>query len=268
MKKVLLLLIPALLIGFSGCKKEVEEEKEKKPQVEVPKENKSLTQKVTGTRCPPCGSWGWTIMDDLMSYGKDRSIFISTYSQNFVAEGFITTTATEMDKKWGISGYPTFVVNGSPKLSRSSQGVNTAAEKQMSQDAMDAHKNAIVVANVGINKTISGNTLNIKTSTQFFANVSGEYKLALYVVEDKAMWKQSGHPQGTNPIPHHYVLRNSVSGTWGETVSSGDVVDGKFFDKDYTFELNETWNKDNIYVVGVIWKVDGDKFFFVNANKI
>jgi hypothetical protein len=205
------------------------------------------------------------MMDELMSFGAGKSFFISTYSQNFVAEGFITQTSTDMDKMWKITGYPTFVTNGKPMLSRAS-GVNTTAEKQMCKDEMDAHRSKEVIANVGIEKSLDGNTLNIKTSTQFFSNASGEYKLALYIVENNAKWKQSGHPQGASPIAHHYVLRGAVGSTWGETVSTGDVTANKFFDKNYTYNLDAAWDKSQISVVGVIWKVNGSNFDFINAN--
>lgn len=250
--------------AFTGCKKEAKKE-DAKPQVNVPKENNSLTQKVTGTRCPPCGSWGWEMMDELMTYGQSKSFFISTYSDNFVAEGFITQTATDMDKYWGITGYPSFVANGKPMLSRAS-GVNTTEEKRMCKAEVDAHRSSAVVANVGIVKSFDGNTMKVKTSTQFFANASGNYNLALYVVENDAMWKQSGHPNGANPIAHHYVLRGAVNGSWGESISTGDVSNGAFFDKNFTYDVNESWNKDKISVVAVLWKVDNAKYTFVNAN--
>jgi len=266
MKKTTILMSAVIIaaFAFTGCKKE--EKEEAKPQVNVPKENNSLTQKVTGTRCPPCGSWGWEMMDELMNFGQSKSFFISTYSQNFVAEGFITPTATEMDKQWKLTGYPSFVANGKPMLSRAS-GVNTNEEKQMCKNEMDAHRSAAVIANVGIEKSFNGNTMKVKTSTQFFANASGNYNMAMYVVENDAMWKQSGHPNGANAIPHHYVLRGSVNGTWGQSVSTGDVASGKFFDKDFTYDVDAAWNKDKISVVAVIWKLDGAKYVFVNTNK-
>jgi hypothetical protein len=266
--KKLLLSAAVVATLFAGCSKD-EDKKDTVvpgPQVPVAKVNNSLTQKVTGTKCPPCGSWGWTMMDELITYGEGKSYFLSTYSQNFVAEGFITTTATEMDDKWSITGYPTFVVNGEPKLSRTSSGVNTTAEKQMCKDEMDAHRAATVTAGIGVSASISGTSLSVKTSTQFFAAADGEYRLALYVAEDGAMWKQSGHPQGANPIPHHHVLRSSINGTWGEIVFDGPVTAGQFVDKNFTYNLDASWNAANIEVIAVLWKVNGSNYEFVNAS--
>jgi hypothetical protein len=273
MKKITILssLFLAASMFFIGCEKEPikveDEDKTPKPQVTVEKINNSVTQKVTGTRCPPCGGWGWTMMDELLAFGAGKSFFISTYSQNFVAEGFITQTSTDMDKQWKITGYPTFVANGKPMLARTSQGINLTEEKRLCREAVDNHRNAPVIANVGVEKSFDGNTMNIKTSTQFFENATGDYKLALYVVENDAKWKQSGHPQGASPIPHHYVMRGAVNNnTWGEIVSSGEVTANKFFDKNFTYDVDASWDKTKISVIAVVWKVNGSNYDFVNAN--
>jgi hypothetical protein len=49
-----------LQLFLQDVKKEEDVKKDEtpKPQVSVEKINNSLTQKVTGTRCPPCGSLG------------------------------------------------------------------------------------------------------------------------------------------------------------------------------------------------------------------
>lgn len=273
MKKIL---FSALVLGlaFSGCKKDDDKEETAplpQPAVTVPQANNSLLQKFTGTKCPPCGAWGWTMMEELSTYAEGKAFVISTYSQNFVAEGFITQTSSDMDVAWSIgnSGYPTFTVNAVPQLDRGST-VNTANEKAKCQTAMDNHKAAPVVANVGIAKSISGSTMTIKTSTQFFQAASGDYNLAIYVTEDGAMWKQSGHATGASTaIPHHHVMRGAVNGTWGELIMNGSIAAGSFKDKSFTFSLDPSWNAANIEVVAVLWKKNSNgKYDFVNANGI
>lgn len=257
---------------IAGCKKDDDKKTTDvipgpTTQVPVAQENTGLTQKFSGTKCPPCGSWGWTMADELITYGNGKALFMGTFSQNFVAEGFITTVASDMDTKWGAGGkgYPVFSVNGVLKADRNS-GVNTTSEKAMCNSAMDAHKAAPVVANTGVEMTITGTTLKIKASTKFFKDATGDYNVAFYVVEDNAMWKQSGHPQGASPIAHHHVLRGAVNGTWGETHFTGTEAAGSFKDINYEMQLNSTWVASNLDVYAVIWKKNGSSYEFVNAS--
>lgn len=271
--KKLLLSAAVIATLFAGCGKD-EEKKDTTPvagpQVPVASENTSLTQKFSGTKCPPCGGWGWVMADELIAYGDGKALYLGTFSQNFVAEGFITTVANDMDTKWaaGSKGYPVFAVNGALKADRPSGSVNTTNEKTMCKATMDAHAAAPVIANTGVKMTISGNKLSVKASAKFFQAASGDYNVAFYIVENSAMWKQSGNAasNGVTAIPHHYVLRGSINGTWGENMFSGSIAAGTYKDINKEFTMDPSWVAANMDVYAVIWKVNGTGYDFVNVS--
>ena len=266
-----MLAVTAASLVFASCSKE--ETKAAVAQVEtiaVPEVNTAMLNKYTGTKCPPCGSWGWTMSQELIDYAPTKAIYVGTFSQNFVAEQFITTTATTWDKALGITGYPTFAVNNVAQLDRSS-GVNTTSEKAKCKAAIDAHSTAPVMANVGFKTAWAQDadgfwTVTITSVTKFFKDNSGEFYVGCYLLEDKAFGKQSGHASSAG-VEHHHVLRQALEAKdYGYMVSSGAITAGKTFEKTYTALIPKTYVKANMEVLFVIWKKNGSKYEFVNAS--
>lgn len=275
MKKLsLLTLFLAVIMAISSCKKEENKGDGVEPgaNITVQQKNLALVQKHTGSLCGPCGSWGWAAFDEIMTTNAGNAAFVSAFSENFVAELFITQTATEEDNAWGVSGYPTFTANGVAQLDRPNGSVNVTSEKAKVKAAVDAHIAAPVVANTGFTTAVSGDQFVIETKTNFFAEGNGDYFVAVYVLEDGIVGKQSGHPQTPN-VTHHHVLRGAatLSGrasakTFGEKIASGTVAAGTSVYKKFIFDVGEGHNTSNYEVVTVIWKKNGTKYAFVNAN--
>ncbi len=99
----------AILVGVSlvvaGCKKtETTTTTPGDTGLPVPEVSMGVINKVTGTLCPPCGGWGWTTFEELISASKGQAYAIGTYSQNFVAKELISTTASAWDGYWKITG--------------------------------------------------------------------------------------------------------------------------------------------------------------------
>ncbi|HYG15442.1 MAG TPA: Omp28-related outer membrane protein, partial [Bacteroidia bacterium] len=145
-------------------------------------------------------------------------------------------------------------------------------EKAKVKAAVDAHMAAPVVANTGFTTAVSGDQFVIETKTNFFAEGNGDYYVSVYVLEDNVVGKQSGHPQTPN-VTHHHVLRGAatLSGrasakTFGEKIASGTVAAGTSVYKKFIFDIGENHNTANYEVVTVIWKKNGTKYAFVNAN--
>jgi Outer membrane protein Omp28 len=231
----------------------------------VPEVNTAMINKYTGSKCGPCGSWGWDMAIELIDYAPTKAIYVGTFSQNFVAEEFITTTATTWDKALTGSGlgYPTFAVNNVAQLDRTS-GVNTGSEKAKCKAAIDKHSTAPVMANVGFKTAWAQDadgfwTVTITSATKFFKDNSGDFYVGCYLLEDKAIGKQSGHTPSTN-VEHHHVLRQAVGNKdYGDLVSSGAIAAGKTFEKTYTSLIPKNFKKDNMEVLFVIWKKNGTK---------
>lgn len=273
MKKIYIALVVGLL-AFAGCKKTEDSADPGNTGgdgITVAEVNTALVIKHTGSVCPPCGGWGWTANEDIISTNKANAAFMSAYSQNFVAKLFITQTATDLDKAWGVTGYPTWSADGVLQLDRSNQGVNINGEKAKVKAEVEAHKAAAVVANTGFKTSFDGDKIVIDTKTKFFKAATGDYQLAVYVLEDGVVGAQSGHPNTPN-VSHHHVMRGAAilsgetsASTWGTLVASGNIAANTEVSKKFTLDV-KGFNKDNLEVVVVLWKKDLGKYVFVNAN--
>lgn len=271
MKKIFLSLI-VITLALAGCKK-TEETTPTGGDAGIPvaEVNTGFVIKHTGSRCPPCGAWGWTANEDIINTNKGSAAFVSAYGQNFVAQLFINATATALQTHTKATGYPTFSANGVAQLDRTNTGVNSTSEKAMVASVVSTHKSAKVVANTGFTTSVAGDVLTINTNTKFFTEAQGQYNLAVYVLEDGVVGAQSGHPNTPN-VEHHHVLRgtamlegsSSVDVLAGEKITEGTTAAGASFAKKFTFDI-KGYDKANIEVIAVIWK-KGSSLDFVNAS--
>ncbi len=275
MKKIFLSLI-VLTLAFAGCKKD----EETTPSggsgdaggITVAEINTSMVIKHTGSRCPPCGNWGWNANEDIISTNKGSAAFMSAYGQNFVAQLFINSTATALQTHVGATGYPTWSANGQAQLDRSGGGVNVNGEKAKVEQAVKDHKAAAVVANVGFTTSYDGDKLMIDTRTKFFKEAQGNYNLTVFVLEDGVVGAQSGHPNTPN-VAHHHVVRgtavaegsSSVDVLEGMQIANGSIAAGSTYDQKFTFDV-AGYDKANIEVIAVIWKKDLGSLDFINAS--
>lgn len=261
---------------FLGCKKSEESTSEPAPVnppvvagITVEEKNMSLVNKFTGSLCGPCGSWGWSMFEEIIANGGDDVCNMGTYSQNFVAQNFITTAATDMDKAYGAakmsSGYPSFSVNGVCQLDRTS-GVNTTSEKQKCMNAISTHKSATCQVNSGYEVTYDATKANItvKTKVKFFKDMTGQYYVSAYIVEDKVLGTQSGK---TGIVEHHDVLRGSIGSTTFGTLITSATTTGSTFEHTFTGPVTAGWKTENFSIVTAIWKKNGTKYEFVNAYR-
>lgn len=270
MKKILLLAAMSATLFITSCKDEKKEEPkmaaDKLAITSVEAKNTSFVVKFSGTSCPPCGGWGWTVMQELIDGIGDNGIATTCYGQNFVAKYFITPEATTLQTAWGATGYPHFGANGSITTVSRSSGVNTAAEKVELFDRVTKHAAAEVMANVGVNYEIVDGKVNMKYQTKAFKALDGDNHLAIYILEHNVVGAQSGHPDGAN-TKHKHIMRKEITAGAGYGSSIGALTSGQKIDGSQTFDLDPTWNADNIEIVAVLYTKVGTKFTFVNASR-
>jgi hypothetical protein len=284
MKKVLLSAFAIMLI-FSACKPDdnntplpAQEPNNNgggnEPQeIVVPEVNMSMVTKVTGSLCPPCGSWGWTAFESLINTNKDDAFFVGAYSDNYVARLFITDEAETMERAWGVTGFPTFAANGMPQLDRNS-GVNVQSEISKTNAVVASHKSGEVFVNSGFRTSVDANNImTIETKTKFFKDVGGDIFVAVYVIEDKVIGAQSGHPDGAN-ASHHYVLRGAAkldgaakAETWGYQIGNpGATITPANTEVENTFTIDvSNYDQANTSVAVVIYRKVGVRYQFLNA---
>ncbi|MDX1685079.1 MAG: Omp28-related outer membrane protein, partial [Saprospiraceae bacterium] len=178
---------------------------------EVLEEQRTLLTKKTATWCPYCGGWGWSFMKDIMSDNRDKAVIIGAHYSGDLR----TDDAADLVSMFGGGGQPVFYCDErNMRVSRS----NTSTKRTEIRDIVNSNFNEMPVVNAGLEIEDNGVDLEIDVKVEFFQPTSGDYNVAVWVIEDDVVNYQSG--QGPN-AEHPYVFRTSVNGVTGEQIASG-----------------------------------------------
>jgi hypothetical protein len=136
--------------------------------------------------------------------------------------------------------------------------------------------------------------VTIGVNATFLQDVSNyqDLRFNLYITEDSVHSTAMGYSQTNffnmapgyfytgagNPIinyPHRHVLRAALGNAWGTTSSINslpkDIVAGTSFAHTYTYTLSETWDIDQINIIGLVQNYNADDFRYseiLNADDI
>ncbi|MCB0737614.1 MAG: hypothetical protein KDC92_08885 [Bacteroidetes bacterium] len=279
MKKFLfpLMILSAFFIVACGpdeptTPEETEEEKAARLKMEsVPEESFNLFYKSSGSKCPPCGGWGWTLMEAAISQLHDEAAPIVGYSQNFVAYDFINSAATEYDGINGIDkkGWPSFIMNDE-RLEPAGQTIDQVVSDAMMQarNTYALHEDDGVLANGVFNWKVENNRVSGNVRVRFFKETSGTYLASVWFDESGMMAPQSGHPDGV--VAHHHALRQiSSESVMGDEIAKGDIAKDAVYELSFSdIEFPEgAWDVNNTEATLVIYKKVGTTYKFINASK-
>lgn len=223
----------------------------------VTEEQRTLLVKKTADWCPHCGNWGWGFMKDIISDNENSAVAIGMHFSG----GLLNNDARTVVNDFGGSGQPRFYVNGVDQNVSSS---NTSTKRTEVQDLVDANFALDPDVNCGMNAELANGMIEVTAKAKFFQNVSGEYYMAMYIVEDSVFWNQT--PLGTTH--HPMIMRGSMSDVYGDLVINGSASAGDEFILDYIIPVDADWNTDRIRIAGVIWKKVGSDYEFVNTYSV
>ncbi len=144
------------------------------------------------------------------------------------------------------------------------------------QSLMTALMNKVPEAGVDLVSTNLDDLMQVKVQVKFFANVTGDYYVNVYLLEsgiDGGPEAPSDYIQtgGGAGFMHNHVLRCSGSSTsyGGELIGQGNIASGTTFDTEFFVGLDSEWVSANLRVAAVIWKFDvaspAPQFKYINA---
>ncbi|KAA3621572.1 MAG: T9SS C-terminal target domain-containing protein [Bacteroidetes bacterium] len=249
MKKVLLILAT---ITFTSSMISAQE-------IEVPQTQRSLINKVAADWCPPCGSWGWDFFHDLIDDNSNNAILFTIHHSG----GLNSQVASDITSNYFVSSQPRFILNGEDQnvLSGSTSSARTAIQ----QEVISQSGNTPLVQ-TGLDATYRDDDMvHVNTRTTFFADADGEYYLGVYLVEKIVVAFQASQGQSAQ---HQQIVRQEFSGTssFGSLIAMGSI--GANTSYDFQFSIpKDSYNAENLEIVTIIWKKDGNVYEFVNANK-
>ncbi|MCO6494528.1 MAG: Omp28-related outer membrane protein [Bacteroidetes bacterium] len=101
----------------------------------------------------------------------------------------------------------------------------------------------------------SNNKIIIRTKLTYTEDKSNEsHKLALYIIEDGIVGKQSTNGAGAPYIENYefnHVLRGSIGNALGSRLGE-PLVKGRIFEKDFEFDWNNEWIQNSCSLIAVV----------------
>lgn len=244
MKKLFNFLL-LLSFSYSGMAQEV-----------LPKQQTLLT-KIAATWCVNCGTWGWDTYEGMIEENPEDAIFITAHYNGDLH----TKTAESFSKNFKSIGQPQFFLNN--ENTGLHEG-NRANKRNEIIEVVKKNATQVPIANTGINYQLDNQALTAQVKTKFFQNTSGDYSVALYILEDGVSNFQAGKEE---VVEHKKVLRETLSEEdFGLTIGSQQIGNGAEYTRSFSIVIPDDWNKERLSLVALIWKKEGDQFYFVNGS--
>lgn len=112
---------------------------------------------------------------------------------------------------------------------------------------------AFIDLNINGEYTSKG-SLELDITGEIIDDVSGDdLRLLVYILEDGLIYEQSG---GTSDYEHNNVLRDAISGTFGDAGIITANTSGTQFSNHYTYTTDDSWVVDNLYIIAFVANYD------------
>ncbi len=273
--KKLVLALACVSILFNACKKDdTAPASSGSTTLTVEKKNRAAVIYFGEDWCPPCGSYGGPTLDSCL---KQEGTLLTGMKINTSSNNSSLNWSTGQGM-WNVFNTGVFAsANAIPSMAvnTTKQSVTTSVSSNYSGAVSKAttFANGTVIAGIALRKSISGDSMAVDTKVKFFSDIAAgsDYRLGVYVVEDKIITSQSTS-SGTNA---NYEYRNLVrtcnaSAYYGLEVNNGGdaIALDQEFSNTYKMYLKPTWNKNNLKVIGILWKMGGSPAQVVNSNVV
>jgi hypothetical protein len=260
-KKSLLLFVVVSFVAFPSCKKKgctdpnslafnEEAKKDDGSCTEPTAVKKALVFKSTATWCPYCGDWGATYSSNISNDYSDCQV-IELHGDN----EFGSDVVDAIEDALPPNGRPHFYL-GTTDIDNNYSLLSNAVSGELA-DAVEV--------SMAMETSTNGSAMNVRVQSKWVGVMSGEYKLAVYILEDGQVAEQqvNGSPSDPNFV-HNYVLRSEASNLpFGKDI----VINGDGNLEEFDVTLGSGLVPANCYPVAVIWKKNGTNYDFINFVK-
>lgn len=229
----------------------------------VPKSQKvALMGDFTATWCQYCGQWGAPEFQKAIEGSGAAAIPLGIHNTDEITSEVAQALTDYYGAEGTVTGYPTLLVWNQGSFY---DGVTMAAAALTEAATGPAEAGAVA------SFTDNGTSISISVSAETFADVTGDYFVVAYLMEDGIVKTQVIKDKPSDPnFVHNHVIRASSNGSpWGEQFVFASGVTGINFLKTYQVVKDPTWVVDNMYMVAVVWKYDAatDAYTYVNAQE-
>ena len=252
MKKLFLLLAGIALI-MNACKKDDDnkDDEDKFASITVTADQEAFVLLSTATWCPHCADWAIPAFEDALT-GQDGidASKVNGFSLHYSgSDPLFKQMADDIKSDLGVGGTPGLWIDFDSQYSNIPTSWKNAIKSRQ------AGTNAPCGVALKVEK--NGNSATIYAKVRFFTPTTGNYNIAVYVVESGLVAQQST-PSGSDPnYVHNYVLRDEATGgnTYGSLLFNGSSADVYQVTVNYT--ASPEINMNNVKFVAVIYEMNG-----------
>jgi hypothetical protein len=104
------------------------------------------------------------------------------------------------------------------------------------------------------------NTLRIQVNAEFTEQLSGIFKLCVYIAEDSIVSPQKNNNPDVGPSPdwedyvHRNLLRGAVNTTFGENISAAGTIEAnKVYAKEYFYVIDPAWVTKHCNIIAFVY---------------
>lgn len=240
------------------------------PTVPTPQHKVVLIEDITGVRCVNCPQAADEIKAIIAEKSEDSVISMALYINQLKTltspyPGYPVLNseyATEMIDFLGLgTGLPTGYVDRKIYTPLTERFVQYKSWRNY----VNLQLRGTTPVNIDIEKTLDGNKLTVDLKLVYTSTVSGEHKVALYLLEDGIMSKQYGGKPTEETYIHNHVLRYNFGASLGTKLEAA-LTPGRTFEKKLKYEIPAEYKQDKLHVVCVV--TDAVTHEVINVRKI
>ena len=199
----------------------------------------------TGTWCSQCPA-GASILNYLVDKQYKGQAFALAFHNNDV---YALPQEQELYAIFGWGGYPAYVTDMRDVGLLNEGGCGATIEKSLNE--------SVTHCGASVSCTYDAGKGTARVDAKVFSELTSDYRLAAYVVEDKVVGEQT---ESTGTVRPNYTHRHVVRAMLSSNVrgdSLGEVKAGTEAQKSYAFEVDSEWNLDNLSVAVLAIDKDG-----------
>ena len=212
------------------------------PAIESQFQKRVCVMEFTGTWCAQCPS-GATVLNYLVDRAYKGKAFALAFHNNDV---YTLPQEAELMNIFKWSGYPAYVVDMREDM------VGLLNEGGCGTEIDNALYESVTHCGAAVTSAYDEATRKVTVDAKMFSELSMNYRIAAYVVEDKVVGEQT---QSTGEVDKDYTHRHMVRQMLSSTVRGdalSQVAAGTEAQKQYAFTVADDWNIDNLSVVVLI----------------
>lgn len=213
--------------------------------------HKSLVMRFTATWCQYCPLMATALKSAQQQY-PEKIVPANIHGGQSTLE---FSDCDVLATQYGITGYPSGIVDGRKLVGNSSSTATTATN--IVNAVKDTESKYPVTAAIGLNSAFTGQKLDIDVN--LFLRKAEKYKLTVFLAESKIIASQADNTSGTyiNDYQHDDVVRMSVSAVKGDEIAATSPM--SIVKKQYSVTVPSNYKKENLELIVYVQRAFGDQ---------